>query len=290
MGMRRGQWSAGLSPRVRGKHFSTGGLASQKRSIPACAGETWREYGHVGRAMVYPRVCGGNDGGIYPDYVPRGLSPRVRGKPGRGRGRLSPGRSIPACAGETQRDSLRSRFWTVYPRVCGGNCIFPLLGVKGAGLSPRVRGKHTLATLATLATRSIPACAGETYLALGLKLALAVYPRVCGGNGVQRLGLQDKPGLSPRVRGKPTRASKAKVSPGSIPACAGETAAFLAAFLARRVYPRVCGGNGKSAALLICLLGLSPRVRGKPRRSWRRSWRGGSIPACAGETENPPPF
>ena len=51
------------------------------RSIPACAGETFRLSLVVIRIEVYPRVCGGNarPKSNVPSSV--GLSPRVRGKP-----------------------------------------------------------------------------------------------------------------------------------------------------------------------------------------------------------------
>ena len=51
---------------------------------------------------------------------------------------------------------------------------------------------------------SIPACAGETRpFRLGAKQG-RVYPRVCGGNMDAVAWYADWPGLSPRVRGKPT--------------------------------------------------------------------------------------
>ena len=49
-----------------------------------------------------------------------GLSPRVRGNPGRHPFYRKGDRSIPACAGEPKRG--RWFIWAdeVYPRVCGG--------------------------------------------------------------------------------------------------------------------------------------------------------------------------
>ena len=70
----------GLSPRVRGKrgdpHNSTGG----RGSIPACAGEASQRMNKVRLAKVYPRVCGGSQGGRVSLRGGDGLSPRVRGK------------------------------------------------------------------------------------------------------------------------------------------------------------------------------------------------------------------
>ena len=51
----------------------------------------------------------------------------------------------------------------------------------------------------------------------------------------------------------------------------------------RRVYPRVCGGTELLAAYDSVEDGLSPRVRGNPRRPAAGIRLPGSIPACAGE-------
>ena len=92
----------GLSPRVRGKLFITGGDVMEKGSIPACAGETKKHIVLSTSGAVYPRVCGGNGWLTARRGWSTGLSPRVRGKRGE---RGNPGRlagSIPACAGETR--------------------------------------------------------------------------------------------------------------------------------------------------------------------------------------------
>ena len=54
------------------------------------------------------------------------------------------------------------------------------------------------------------------------------------------------------------------------------------------VYPRVCGGSLFRAGLFLILLGLSPRVRGKPGATIDERGRIGSIPACAGEASMRP--
>ena len=73
---------------------------------------------------------------------------------------LEPG-SIPACAGEPAAPQKPPEKDSVYPRVCGGtnDSLFRLL--RGGGLSPRVRGNHTLSSMNRPSSRSIPACAGE---------------------------------------------------------------------------------------------------------------------------------
>ena len=94
-------------------------------------------------------------------------------------------------------------------------------------------------------------------------------------------------GLSPRVRGSRRAAPKPHGLLGSIPACAGEPALIRASTCAIRVYPRVCGGAMFCAQSGVLPEGLSPRVRGS-RVMVVAPIRGrGSIPACAGEPDNP---
>ena len=90
-----------------------------------------------------------------------------------------------------------------------------------------------------------------------------VYPRVCGGTLVERVGEVD--------------------CRGSIPACAGEPQRRKAWLPNRPVYPRVCGGTRWIARTLIPPIGLSPRVRGNLVSVESATNSKGSIPACAGE-------
>ena len=94
-------------------------------------------------------------------------------------------------------------------------------------------------------------------------------------------------GLSPLVRGKPTDPSGFCSWLGSIPACAGETCGIAVLTADMGVYPRLCGGNDAVLGLHILPQGLSPLVRGKLNFFLRHNTLHGSIPACAGETQEP---
>ena len=90
----------GLSPRVRGNPAAPQPEPPRSGSIPACAGEPYRNTAHDPIPPVYPRVCGGTyqEEGIMRN--PQGLSSRVRGNLRSVKCTLPIGRSIPACAGE----------------------------------------------------------------------------------------------------------------------------------------------------------------------------------------------
>ena len=153
--------TAGLSPRVRGKHGAAPAAELQPGSIPACAGEAVSVAGVTGTGKVYPRVCGGSllAGAILG--IPEGLSPRVRGKRLHGRPVHQRNRSIPACAGEAPLWRVSPTPTKVYPRVCGGSTLYAATPPLNKGLSPRVRGKRPGAAGARGKVWSIPACAGE---------------------------------------------------------------------------------------------------------------------------------
>jgi len=72
---------AGLSPRGRGSRRQAAAPRYASRSIPARAGEPWREAGACRREEVYPRAGGGATSGRCGLGCCLGLSPRGRGSP-----------------------------------------------------------------------------------------------------------------------------------------------------------------------------------------------------------------
>ena len=273
----------GLSPRVRGKRPRWRRRGCGRRSIPACAGEAVGGWPSGCRRAVYPRVCGGSRGRASRQMLNAGLSPRVRGKLGNHRWSLSSAGSIPACAGEAPFRCFGRIRRRVYPRVCGGSCCGGCCGGGGFGLSPRVRGKLRVGAGLLAGHRSIPACAGEAPVRPRWPAGPGVYPRVCGGSHCGRPARFVQEGLSPRVRGKPPDGGRGMAGRRSIPACAGEAPTAHFTKSVTKVYPRVCGGSRIYAEPVSLCRGLSPRVRGKPRRPRPRRPRRRSIPACAGE-------
>ena len=214
-----------------------------------------------------------------------GLSPRGRGKPFIRRSWTHDEGSIPAWAGETLGGLQQLRPCEVYPRVGGGNRLTFTAGVAEYGLSPRGRGKRLTPRGRLLITRSIPAWAGETSSIASIAAAIAVYPRVGGGNELSAQVPNLRAGLSPRGRGKRYPFQRSKGDDGSIPAWAGETYPDTGFGCCRTVYPRVGGGNESVPVGCPLRWGLSPRGRGKRTAAAAGDEIDRSIPAWAGETK-----
>src|SRR5699024_862789 len=112
----------------------------KSRTIPACAGEPDKLRAKIDSFKDYPRVCGGTLKSQEAFFLPKGLSPRVRGNRSTSQTISPEWRTIPACAGEPSSLALSCSALEDYPRVCGGTELSNGIGDRGAGLSPRVRG------------------------------------------------------------------------------------------------------------------------------------------------------
>ena len=112
---------------MRGNPHVVKGFQEADGSIPAGAGEPVAVESDPPVTEVYPRGCGGtwlDDAGR---ALKEGLSPRVRGNLRDLGTDAYPYGSIPAGAGEPQRDVSCSCPRTVYPRGCGGTVRKSLL-------------------------------------------------------------------------------------------------------------------------------------------------------------------
>ena len=193
----------GSSPRVRGTPHSTDRVPACTRFIPACAGNTFGRPAWRWAAPVHPRVCGEHLVRALVNWRKNGSSPRVRGTLTINPSRNLCERFIPACAGNTNIQTLCKH--------CHD------------GSSPRVRGTRRQITGCPLLRRFIPACAGNTRVRHGRKVMMTVHPRVCGEHELQVEIDRMRTGSSPRVRG--TRITKHVQHDlcRFIPACAGNT-------------------------------------------------------------------
>ena len=120
-------------------------------------------------------------------------------------------RSIPAWAGEPALCFLTQRSLKVYPRVGGGTHGWVMGEFLLIGLSPRGRGNQKHLCRLQYCYRSIPAWAGEPFLAHHRGALDGVYPRVGGGTSSCQSIAACVSGLSPRGRGNPYGKLVAKV-------------------------------------------------------------------------------
>ena len=155
------------------------------------------------------------------------------------------------------------------------------------GLSPRMRGNRITSVPGMLRAGSIPAYAGEPALDFSIVPIPRVYPRVCGGTERPAFPPGPGSGLSPRMRGNQRHTRRQIVREGSIPAYAGEPIAASRPTPTRQVYPRVCGGTDEFPTGAGEIRGLSPRMRGNPSYACVSGKSRGSIPAYAGEPNQP---
>ena len=152
-------------------------------SIPARAGEPRGCEPPEHDSGVYPRACGGTPPGLASGDSYQCLSPRVRGN--------------------HHHDHPTIRNHRVYPRACGGTEVVRIDDRIVECLSPRVRGNPKILYGDEPLTGSIPARAGEPFLAHPESSCGWVYPRACGGTAEITPVTPVKWGLSPRVRGNP---------------------------------------------------------------------------------------
>src|SRR5690606_31007576 len=150
-------------------------------------------------------------------------TPRMRGKRSVTSTAISPWRSNPAYAGETEPRPLTHRQRRVEPRVCGGNTDEVLPAKWTLGRTPRMRGKQEEVVRVDKIERSNPAYAGETLDAANGFGWSPVEPRVCGGNLLRARQSSTARGRTPRMRGKLTGIIDDGDHYRSNPAYAGET-------------------------------------------------------------------
>ena len=274
----------GSSPRVRGKPIVAPVEHDPPGLIPACAGKTGGRRETLRGEPAHPRVCGENERAREAAGIPRGSSPRVRGKrcpSSRSRRRR---RLIPACAGKTDDCGHAAPLPWAHPRVCGENQMGLNEQETQAGSSPRVRGKRRSSHPTGPREGLIPACAGKTSRGPPRPQGPGAHPRVCGENLKIAPTPLLPPGSSPRVRGKPLRQARIQPDGRLIPACAGKTPSPPSSRTRARAHPRVCGENRGFVLSVGFWNGSSPRVRGKRYCGVDGRPGRGLIPACAGKT------
>ena len=197
-----------------------------------------------------------------------GSSPRVRGKFGERAPVVGLDGLIPARAGKIRRASSRGWARRAHPRACGENRRGVRTGGIPPGSSPRVRGKRRTPRSPHPVGGLIPARAGKTAVVCGLAGFRRAHPRACGENTSQSSSTWTVSGSSPRVRGKHEAAAGVVQIPRLIPRVRGKPPGSPTPPGRSPAHPRACGENSEGALAAVTTMGSSPRVRGKPSRSF----------------------
>ena len=231
-------------------------------------------------------MCGGRASEACEKKTAAGSSPRVRGTRPTRRADDWPLRIIPACAGDAWCRSRASSRASDHPRVCGGRAISWHRLFQFSGSSPRVRGTRSNTARRRLASRIIPACAGDALSRETAKLSASDHPRVCGGRERVPAPLDTVTGSSPRVRGTLFVDPRRRCLDRIIPACAGDAGLRALVQASFADHPRVCGGRLAENGTSNPHAGSSPRVRGTHVKWQLGRRRERIIPACAGDAGN----
>ena len=170
----------GLSPLARGTLFDSCCALSQRRFIPASAGNSPGAAEKQLRRSVYPRQRGELILFLLSPIWNSGLSPLARGTRGRVPDVGDDRRFIPASAGNSLALRHGSQIFTVYPRQRGELCRYSFFRERAAGLSPLARGTPGGTAGVVLIRRFIPASAGNSKSTLCAALFPTVYPRQRG--------------------------------------------------------------------------------------------------------------
>ena len=282
--------AAGSSPRARGTRVILGQGGLQAGIIPACAGNTRWSLSLSRAVRDHPRVRGEHYGVVSDLHHLAGSSPRARGTHDCKRGTQQQHGIIPACAGNTWWSAVAVAALRDHPRVRGEHFIFLLGSGVLVGSSPRARGTPVSSNLIMGSAGIIPACAGNTTESQSARLCNWDHPRVRGEHAIEKPTAKDRMGSSPRARGTLIVAGVRFRWVGIIPACAGNTHFDTTHSIVWRDHPRVRGEHMQVNAASIAAQGSSPRARGTQAAYPVASASRRIIPACAGNTMNPPQY
>ncbi len=199
-----------------------------------------------------------------------GLSPLARGTRGVLQFYWHRMRFIPAGAGNTTPQPLRTSGGPVYPRWRGEHVAALSRSPRDFGLSPLARGTLVILNDDPDSERFIPAGAGNTNYLRSTSARRPVYPRWRGEHKLCRFQQRRKLGLSPLARGTQQVIRQVSVFPRFIPAGAGNTHKVTVGTVQHAVYPRWRGEHCDAPAASMDICGLSPLARGTPAQTPRR--------------------
>ena len=168
--------------------------------------------------------------------------------------------------------------------MCGEKLLLHVRCCLLPGSPPRVRGKVVRVCMATGLRGITPACAGKSFSKCSRMSSSRDHPRVCGEKPGTFDIVTSGQGSPPRVRGKACCVSKAGLSVGITPACAGKRLMTVLTLDSQWDHPRVCGEKMLHFSGRIPSSGSPPRVRGKAVWPVLLPLPLGITPACAGKS------
>ena len=147
-----------------------------------------------------------------------------------------------------------------------------------------MRGKEKRIISFTFDLRITPAYAGKRPVVAAVLNRVRDHPRLCGEKFVKSFKHVRTPGSPPPMRGKARLATRKASPTGITPAYAGKSTHAGKLRESSKDHPRLCGEKNSSRPLERRHTGSPPPMRGKGKRSKRRSESRGITPAYAGKS------
>ena len=194
---------SGSSPHARGALAVLAKHREEPGIIPACAGSTRGSPSTPRATWDHPRMRGEHKALSDEERARGGSSPHARGAREAHVAQEGPPGIIPACAGSTsQRHPLRHQTGD-HPRMRGEHKVPFKVTVVDEGSSPHARGAHLAPHVHLGGQGIIPACAGSTWRAFGIRRRTRDHPRMRGEHRRPPPSCACRPGSSPHARGAP---------------------------------------------------------------------------------------
>ena len=133
-------------------------------------------------------------------------------------------------------------------------------------IPPRMRGKISRVRDDLARVGITPAYAGKSRAKKAVAAVRRDHPRICGEKRISSTALWYAVGSPPHMRGKDSENRFAENPQGITPAYAGNRPLTVAALVASRDHPRICGEKPPLSTFVALELGSPPHMRGKARR------------------------
>ena len=172
-------------------------------------------------------------------------------------------RFTPTRVGKTSVCSSRIPPSLVHPHACGEDFSMPWIMPSPIGSPPRVWGRRSLTSLASLTPRFTPTRVGKTALDARLVIVQPVHPHACGEDAGVVTFSSPPEGSPPRVWGRHVIMPACHRNLRFTPARVGKTGSFLALSARTRVHPHACGEDAYTVRMPAPISGSPPRVWGR---------------------------